>query len=106
MLRLQEACMMLVFFSTAGHRGSSGHVCAVHEIKLTAPIFDGGSAYLVLAVLRCFKFVVCCRQLSTDKIVTLSLVGSAGMTFSCKKKNHELCVELPARTLQVLLYMH
>ncbi|KAL3155149.1 hypothetical protein ABBQ38_011205 [Trebouxia sp. C0009 RCD-2024] len=42
------------------------------------------------------------RQLSTDKIVTLSLVGSASMTFICKKRDHSVTVELPARTLQVI----
>ncbi|KAL3141514.1 hypothetical protein ABBQ32_004764 [Trebouxia sp. C0010 RCD-2024] len=42
------------------------------------------------------------RQLSTDKIVTLSLVGSASMTFSCKKRDHSVIVDLPARTLQVI----
>lgn len=47
-------------------------------------------------------FVPFCRQLSTDKIVTLSLVGSASMTFICKKRDHSVTVELPARTLQVL----
>ena len=41
------------------------------------------------------------RQLSTDKIVTLSLAGQAVMTFSCNKKNHKVAVELPPRTLQV-----
>ena len=64
-------------------------------------------AYLVpLLLSSCLLFaipVLPCRQLSTDRIVTLSLAGPAVMTFSCKKKSHDICVELPARTLQVLL---
>lgn len=42
------------------------------------------------------------RQLSTDKIVTLSLAGPAVMTFSCSKKAHSVAVELPPCTLQVI----
>lgn len=41
------------------------------------------------------------RKLSTDKIVTLSLAGSANMTFNCVKGSHSVAVELPPRTLQV-----
>ncbi len=40
------------------------------------------------------------RQLSTDKIVTLSLAGLAVMTFD-SKKGHSVEIELPPRTLQV-----
>lgn len=40
------------------------------------------------------------RQLSTDKIVTLSLAGLAVMTFT-SKKGHTVAIELPPRTLQV-----
>ncbi len=40
------------------------------------------------------------RQLSTDRIVTLSLAGLAVMTFA-SKKGHSVEVELPPRTLQV-----
>ena len=40
------------------------------------------------------------RQLSTDKIVTLSLAGLAVMTFT-SKKGHSVDIELPPRTLQV-----
>lgn len=42
------------------------------------------------------------RKLSTDKIVTLSLAGSANMTFNCVKGSHSVAVELPPRTLQVI----
>ena len=48
-----------------------------------------------------FYTLVLCRQLSTNKIVTLSLAGTAVMTFSCSKKNHDVAVELAPRTLQV-----
>ncbi|KAL0018726.1 hypothetical protein WJX79_005021 [Trebouxia sp. C0005] len=41
------------------------------------------------------------RQLSTDKIVTLSLAGLAVMTFT-SKKGHSVDIELPPRTLQII----
>ncbi|KAL0047088.1 hypothetical protein WJX82_006265 [Trebouxia sp. C0006] len=41
------------------------------------------------------------RQLSTDKIVTLSLAGLAVMTFD-SKKGHSVEIELPPRTLQII----
>lgn len=46
------------------------------------------------------KAVLQRRQLSTDKIVTLSLAGLAVMTFT-SMKGHTVAVELPPRTLQV-----
>lgn len=41
------------------------------------------------------------RQLSTDKIVTLSLAGLAVMTFT-SKKGYTIAIELPPRTLQII----